>query len=128
MSKRQADYDYDSSDDDDEEMSSYDATAVEEAPKTPANHPSFAKAKEKHRAIIQLLEEPLKETTSTSSNVNKLSSMIEERRECCPMIEIRITVAGGMGSGKSSVSNALISVGLLTPTVRQEDPVRKRHH
>ncbi|THW42521.1 hypothetical protein D6D17_01957, partial [Aureobasidium pullulans] len=102
-------YDYDSSDDDDEEISSYDATAVEEASKTPANHPSFAKAKEKHRAIIQLLEEPLKETTSTSSNVNKLSSMIEERRECCPMIEIRITVAGGMG-------NALISEGLLTPT------------
>ncbi|TIA52430.1 hypothetical protein D6C77_08504 [Aureobasidium pullulans] len=87
--------------------------STEPPPQCPIYHPSYKIVKEKLAEMIELLHQPLYESTYTDNNVEGLKSLLKKRSEARFPDEVRIALVGDMASGKSSLINSLLSVGIL---------------
>lgn len=92
--------------------------STEPPPQCPIYHPSYKIVKEKLAEMIELLHQPLYESTYTDNNVEELKSLLKKRSEARFPDEVRIALVGDMASGKSSLINSLLSVGILARKVR----------
>ncbi|KAH0401389.1 hypothetical protein KCU89_g4210, partial [Aureobasidium melanogenum] len=97
---------------DDDMIAAYDVN-TELPPICPTHHPSYKVVTEKFEELLRLLREPLDEGNYTDSNVEGLKSLLKTRSKTRFPDEIRIALVGDMASGKSSLINSLLSVGIL---------------
>ncbi|KAG9895901.1 hypothetical protein KCV05_g17394, partial [Aureobasidium melanogenum] len=97
---------------DDDMIAAYDVNN-EQLPNCPTYHPSFKLVTENFDEIHRLLREPLDEGDYTDSNVEGLKSLLKTRSKTRFPDEVRIALVGDMASGKSSLINSLLSVGIL---------------
>jgi ribosome biogenesis GTPase A len=86
-------------------------------PKCPAYHPAYKIVTDKFGEILDLLREPLDESSYTDPNVEALKSLLKDRSKARFSDEVRIALVGDMASGKSSLINSLLSVGVLARKV-----------
>lgn len=101
---------------DDDMIAAYDVNN-EQLPNCPTYHPSFKLVTENFDEIHRLLREPLDEGDYTDSNVEGLKSLLKTRSKTRFPDEVRIALVGDMASGKSSLINSLLNVGILARKV-----------
>lgn len=101
---------------DDDMIAAYDVN-TELPPNCPTYHPSFKIVTEKFDEILRLLREPLDESNYTDPNVEGLLSLLKNHSKSRFPDEVRIALVGDMASGKSSLINSLLSVGVLARKV-----------
>jgi hypothetical protein len=92
--------------------------STELPPSCPTYHPAYKIVTEKFGEILDLLREPLDESSYTDPNVEALKSLLKDRSKARFPDEVRIALIGDMASGKSSLINSLLSVGVLARKVR----------
>lgn len=97
-------------------VAAYDVNA-EPPPNCPVYHPSFKIVTAKFDEILRLLRGPLDESNYTDSNVEGLISLLKTRSKARFPDEVHIALVGDMASGKSSLINSLLSVGILARKV-----------
>lgn len=107
--------------DDDDVVAGHDAS-TEFTPKCPIYHPSYMVVKAKLAKMIELLQGPLEQSTYTDPNVEGLKLLLRERSKARFPDEVRIALVGDMASGKSSLINSLLSVGILARKARCSIP------
>lgn len=101
---------------DDDMIAAYDVNG-ELPPNCPTHHPSYKIITESFDQILRLLRETLDEGNYTDSNVEGLKSLLRTRSKTRFPDEVRIALVGDMASGKSSLINSLLSVGILARKV-----------
>jgi polynucleotide 5'-kinase involved in rRNA processing len=101
---------------DEDTIAGYDVS-TELPPNCPTYHPSYKIVTEKFAEILELLRGPLDESSYTDPNVEALKSLLRDRSKARFPDEVRIALVGDMASGKSSLINSLLSVGVLARKV-----------
>ncbi|KAK6004058.1 hypothetical protein QM012_008908 [Aureobasidium pullulans] len=97
---------------DDDMVAAYDVS-TELPPDCPIYHSSFKIVTEKFDEILRLLREPFDESDYSDPNVEGLESLLRNRSKTRYPDEVRIALVGDMASGKSSLINSLLFVGVL---------------
>lgn len=92
----------------------------EPAPRSSIYHPAYKIVTASIEEMVQLLREPLEESTYTDPNVEGLKSLLKRRSKARFPDEVRIALVGDMASGKSSLVNSLLSTGILARKVRRK--------
>jgi ribosome biogenesis GTPase A len=92
--------------------------STELPPTCPTYHSAYKIVTKKFDEILDLLREPLDESSYTDPNVEALKSLLKDRSKSRFPDEVRIALVGDMASGKSSLINSLLSVGVLARKVR----------
>ena len=101
----------------DEDMIDGHDVSTEAPPNCPTYHPAYKIVTEKFAEISKLLREPLDDSNYTDPNVEALKSLLKDRSKTRFPDEVRIALVGDMASGKSSLINSLLSVGILARKV-----------
>jgi len=101
----------------DEDMIAGHDVSTEPPPNCPTYHPAYKVVTDKFAEILQLLREPLDGSSYTDPNVEALKSLLRDRSKARFPDEVRIALVGDMASGKSSLINSLLSVGILARKV-----------
>jgi ribosome biogenesis GTPase A len=100
----------------DDMVAGHDAS-TETPPRCPIYHPSYKIAKAKLIEMIELLREPLEKSTYTDPIVEGLKTLLKKRSRVRFPDEVRVALVGDMASGKSSLINSLLGVGILARKV-----------
>jgi ribosome biogenesis GTPase A len=101
----------------DEDMIDVHDVSTEAPPNCPTYHSAYKIITEKFAEISKLLREPFDESSYTDPSVEALKSLLKDRSRARFPDEVRIALVGDMASGKSSLINSLLSVGILARKV-----------
>ena len=94
----------------------YDA-ATEKEPRCPIYHPSFAVVQSCIADILRLIGNPLDTSPYTDKSVNALKNELKKCLNGQSFKEARFALVGDVGSGKSSITNSLLGVGVMARKV-----------
>ena len=89
----------------------------EPMPPSPIYHPAFSVLRRGVERLIELLEHPLETNRYRDPNVHGMVKELEDRREPRSLEPVRIALVGDMATGKSSLLNSILGVGMIARRV-----------